>query len=126
MKFTIALFFICLAKVSFAEDDDPIHVVCQPSDENGQVYFVAHPYDCQKFFMCQGYVGIPMHCPANLQFDTTLNVCNYESVVQCENTPRPTPEPETTTPEQETTTMEDETTTIDEEDTTLPDDLDYW
>ena len=67
--------------------EDPIDIACQPSDVNGHVYFVSHPFDCQKFFMCQGYVGILMHCPGNLQFVTTLNICNYESEVQCENTP---------------------------------------
>ena len=66
--------------------DDPIDIACQPSDVNGHVYFVSHPFDCQKFFMCQGYVGILMHCPGNLQFVTSLNICNYESEVQCENT----------------------------------------
>ena len=66
--------------------EDPIDIACQPSDVNGHVYFVSHPFDCQKFFMCQGYVGILMHCPGNLQFVTSLNICNYESEVQCENT----------------------------------------
>ena len=28
-----------------------------------------------------------MHCPGNLQFVTSLNICNYENEVQCENTP---------------------------------------
>ena len=39
--------------------------------------------------MCQGYVGILMHCPGNLQFVTSFNVCNYESKVQCDSTPPP-------------------------------------
>ena len=39
--------------------------------------------------MCQGYVGILMHCPGNLQFVTSLNVCNYESKVQCDSTSPP-------------------------------------
>ena len=69
--------------------EDPIDIACQPSDVNGHVYFVSHPFDCQKFFMCQGYVGILMHCPGNLQFVTSLNVCNYESKVQCDSTPPP-------------------------------------
>ena len=102
---------------------EPIHVVCQPSDVNGQVYFVPHPYNCQKFFMCQGYIGILMTCPANLQFDPTLHVCNYQSVVHCENTPRPTPSttslaPSTTTTSEVTTTIQEETTTDQEETTT--------
>ena len=59
--------------------EDPNDIACQPSDVNGHVYFVSHPFDCQKFFMCQEYVGILMHCPGNLQFVTTLNICNYEN-----------------------------------------------
>ena len=131
--FTALLLGLVLAKSSWATTTpadvattttaEPIHVVCQPSDINGQVYFVPHPYNCQKFFMCQGYIGILMNCPANLQFDPTLHVCNYPSVVHCENTPRPTPSttslaPSTTTTSEETTTVQEETTTAEVETTT--------
>merc|ERR1712018_35391 len=84
---------------------DPISVVCSPS-EDGLVVFVPHPYECSKFFMCQGLQGVAMFCPGGLQFDTNLNVCNYPEVVGCTNTPYPT-EP-TSTVEPETTTVEDE------------------
>ena len=117
----IFVIFLSFASFVFATEnstEDPIQVVCQPSDINGQVYFVAHPYECSKFFMCQGYVGIPMHCPGELQFDADLKVCNYESVVHCENTPRPTPSTSTTTTEKETTTTEATTTEVETTTTT--------
>ena len=58
--------------------------------------------DCSKYFICQFDRGIEMSCPGNLQFDPSLNVCNYPSVVQCENsTPVP---PSTTTTEMYPTT----------------------
>ena len=88
---------------------DPISVVCSPS-EDGFVVFVPHPYECQKFFMCQGLQGVAMTCPDGLQFDTSLNVCNYAEVVGCANTPYPTVP---------TSTTEPETTTMDEDDTTV-------
>ena len=89
--FVSVLSFFCLSFLSTVSTDvlDTLDIVCQPSDVNGHVYFVVHPKDCQKFFMCQGYVGILMHCPGNLQFVTSLNVCNYESKVQCDSTSPP-------------------------------------
>ena len=99
----IALSAFTLAKAS---NQDPIHVVCSPS-EDGLVVFVPHPYECQKFFMCQGMTGILMHCPAGLQFDTNLNVCNYPNIVGCVNTPYPT----TSTTEMVTTTEDEEPNT---------------
>jgi len=137
---TLAIFAITLSK-TFAED--PINVICHAS-EDGDVIFVPHPYECNKYFMCQGTTGIAMQCPGNLQFDANLNVCNYENVVGCVNTPYPTTsttemvtsttekvtttadetttiEEETTTTEEETTTTEAETTTIEDETTTTED-----
>ena len=89
--FVSVLSFFCLSFLTTVSTDvsDTLDIVCQPSDVNGHVYFVVHPNDCQKFFMCQGYVGILMHCPGNLQFVTSLNVCNYESKVQCDSTSPP-------------------------------------
>merc|ERR1712223_1091264 len=55
--------------------------------------------------MCQGMNGISMTCPAGLQFDSNLNVCNYAYIVGCVNTPYPTT---STTEIPETTTSEDE------------------
>ena len=91
---------------------DNVHVVCPPS-QDGFVVFVPHPYECTKYFMCQGSTGISMDCPGDLQFDPDLNVCNYEWAVGCVNKPYPT-----TTIEPETTTEADETTTIEDEDQT--------
>ena len=68
-------------------------VICPPQ-EHDAVTFVPHPFDCSKFFMCHGDIPILMSCPGNLQFDPSLNVCNWPSAVGCENS---TPYPITTT-----------------------------
>ena len=115
MKTFVAFITLFLALASATID---IHVVCKES-EDGFVVFVPHPYECQKYFMCMGTVGIAMECPANLQFDPVLNVCNYPGVVGCVNTPYPTTSTEavSTTTEAETTTSEtgEETTFFNEE-----------
>ena len=117
MKSFVALVLtLALGLTTALDKPDNISVVCDPS-EDGLVVFVPHPYECHKFFMCQGSVGIAMDCPGNLQFDPSLNVCNFEWAVHCVNTPYPTTS--TTTMEPETTTMEDETTTMDGEETTM-------
>ena len=59
-------------------------VTCPPP-QNDKVTFVPHPYNCNKFFMCHGSIPIQMSCPESLQFDPSLNVCNWPSVVGCEN-----------------------------------------
>lgn len=118
---SIALLVIgsALALTAYGEE---IHVVCDPSTD-GFAVFVPHPYECEKFFLCQGPIGIEMHCPAGLQFDANLNICNYPSVVNCVNTPYPTTSTEaietTTTQMNTTTTEEPETTTQDGEETTV-------
>ena len=91
----------------FFLNEDPISVVCSPS-EDGFVVFVPHPYKCNKYFMCQGMTGISMQCPGDLQFDSDLNVCNYADTVGCVNTPYPTT---STTEMPETTTADDEPNT---------------
>ena len=87
--FTFISSIVIAATFTKASDEETINVVCNPS-EDGWVVFVPHPYECKKYFMCQGMNGIAMHCPANLQFDTNLNVCNYAQIVNCVNTPYPT------------------------------------
>ena len=127
MKFLILITLAVIGVSSIGGQfvkQDPINVVCNPS-EDGYVVFVPHPYECNKYFMCQGMTGITMQCPADLQFDTNLNVCNYPQVVNCVNTPYPTT---STTEIPETTTDEDEETTTDYEyDTTIfPDDYEDY
>ena len=65
--------------------DDDISVVCEPS-EDGLVVLIPHPYDCTKFFICQGTLGYMMQCPAGLWFDAYLKVCDYPDHAQCVTT----------------------------------------
>ena len=95
------------SNAQYGANQDPINVVCNPS-EDGYVVFVPHPYECNKYFMCQGTMGYVMSCPGDLQFDADLNVCNYEWAVNCVNTPYPTT---STTEIPETTTADDEDNT---------------
>ena len=100
----------CVFKRSFSDanddddDDDDISVICSMSDD-GKVVFVPHPYNCQKFFMCQYALPILMKCPANLHFDNVLHVCNYPEEAHCVPTPKPTL-PTTTMTSTESTTSE--------------------
>ena len=71
-----------------AQTGKSVAVVCDPS-EDGFVRFVAHPYECNKYFMCQGSTGILMVCPGNLNFDPSLSVCNFNWAHKCENKPYP-------------------------------------
>lgn len=116
---SIAALLVSIAFLATTTQGNEIHVVCDPSID-GYAVFVPHPYECEKFFLCQGPIGIEMQCPAGLQFDDALNICNYPWIVNCVNTPYPTTSTEavetsTTTTTQETTTQEAETTTSEEE-----------
>ena len=84
-----------------------------PCQLNEELYFVPHPNECNKYFMCNFQQGGLFTCPANLQFNPDLNVCDYPNVVGCINTPYPT---------EATTTMGPDTTTLMTSTTTKPDD----
>ena len=73
-----------------------------PCQLNEELYFVPHPNECNKYYMCNFQQGGLFTCPANLQFNPDLNVCDYPDVVGCINTPYPT---------EATTTMGTETST---------------
>jgi hypothetical protein len=88
--------------------------------DDGKVVFVPHPYNCNKFFMCQFASPILMACPAGLHFDATLHVCNYPEEAHCVPTPRPTTSTSTTTEDPTTTESDPETTTEEEEEPTTP------
>ncbi|KAJ8871793.1 hypothetical protein PR048_028133 [Dryococelus australis] len=49
--------------------------------------FVRDPDDCHVFYRCQlvngAFVAHKFVCPAELVFDTTLNICNYAWAVRC-------------------------------------------
>ena len=108
MKSYLTLALICgIAKaVPVRQENYTINVTCPPPSEDGLAIFVPHPYECNKYFVCQqGSDAIAMSCPGNLQFDSTLNVCNFATEVGCVNTPYPT---EPTTIEPDTTPRDDE------------------
>ena len=70
---------------------NPISDLCQESPEDGLAYFLADPDNCSEYYVCQlnvvdfeyQWIAIHMSCPAPLQFDDNLNVCNYAEVVGC-------------------------------------------
>ena len=105
MKSYLALALICgvASAIPLKQNDIDVDVVCPPPSEDGLAVFVAHPYECNKYFVCQagfpGPIG-PLSCPGDLQFDPTLNICNFAWAVHCVNTPYPT---QPTTPEPEIT-----------------------
>merc|ERR1712029_192638 len=105
-------------------------VVCYESPDGLAVY-VPHPTQCNLYYQCVGLTPFLLHCPDELFFDPSLNVCNWPNQVDCESQ---TEAPEKITTEattiieqatsktvEETTTMEEKvptTTTVVEEGTT--------
>ena len=69
---------------------NPISELCQET-EDGLAYFLEDPDNCSQYYMCQlnlvdfeyQWIAIHMSCPAPLQFDINLNVCNYAEEVGC-------------------------------------------
>jgi hypothetical protein len=53
---------------------------CPEVDGHYSVY-VPYPGDCFKFIQCSNGFEIVHKCPANLVFDSSLNVCNYRENV---------------------------------------------
>ena len=43
--------------IPLKHNDIDVDVVCPPPSEDGLTVFVAHPYECGKYFVCQ--VGWP-------------------------------------------------------------------
>ena len=93
-----------------------------PCQLNEELYFVPHPNECNKYYMCNFQQGGLFTCPANLQFNPDLNVCDYPNVVGCINTPYPT-EATTTIITENSTTIDEITTTINEITTIKPDNV---
>ncbi|RZC39266.1 CBM 14 domain containing protein, partial [Asbolus verrucosus] len=75
---------------------------CPPVDGPDAVYF-PDPTDCSRFYECSNGVAYLFDCPAGLDFDPKLNVCNYPEQAGCRGgttTVSPTPstdQPESTT-----------------------------
>ena len=91
------------------------HKACENCTE--ELCFEPHPYNCNQYYMCNNENVYVMNCPANLQFNPLINVCDYPESVECINTPMPT-EGTTTTPKPQTNVTEEaETTTIEDVET---------
>lgn len=52
-----------------------------PSECNGS--FLAHPYDCNKFYMCSSGQPYLMTCPVGLHWNVQLNTCDWEASANC-------------------------------------------
>merc|ERR1711976_687417 len=53
-----------------------------PCHLNEELYFVPHPSECNKYYMCHFQQGGLFTCPGNLQFNPDLDVCDYPDVVR--------------------------------------------
>ena len=82
-----------------------------PCQLHEELYFVPHPEECNKYYMCHYHHAALFTCPANLQFNPDLNVCDYPDVVGCINTPYPT-EATTTSTSENSTSVDYNTTTV--------------
>jgi len=85
-------------------------VVCYES-EDGLAVYVPHPTQCNLYYQCVGLTPFLLHCPGELFFDPTLNVCNWPDQVDCESQTEKITTEATTIMEQETSTTAGETTT---------------
>ena len=75
-----------------------------PCHLNEELYFVPHPSECNKYYMCHFQQGGLFTCPGNLQFNPDLDVCDYPDVVGCIDNHKPTAGPtEATTTASSTT-----------------------
>jgi hypothetical protein len=58
--------------------------------------FYPCPWDCTKFFHCDGAIAYLMDCPAHLEWDTKANRCEWPIIAQCSTGPTHRPPPLTT------------------------------
>jgi len=79
-------------------------VVCYESPDGLAVY-VPHPTQCNLYYQCVGLTPFLLHCPDELFFDPSLNVCNWPNQVDCESQ---TEAPEKITTEASSTVIEQE------------------
>jgi hypothetical protein len=71
--------FVVLAFVACSEGGDA--PTCPPEDGDMPVYFPDE--DCTKFWECSNGVAKLLTCPDKKYFNPELNVCDWESNVQC-------------------------------------------
>ncbi|XP_001600893.1 chondroitin proteoglycan 2 [Nasonia vitripennis] len=55
---------------------------CPGEDPIETSVYLAH-LDCEKFCQCSNGRAIVLHCPAHLQFNTDLNVCDWPDSANC-------------------------------------------
>ena len=108
MKTTIALTLLIVASTTATPAQ---YYQANPCQLNEELYFVPHPNECNKYYMCNFQHAGLFTCPANLQFNPDLNVCDYPNVVGCINTPYPTEATTTMAPEN-STSADSITTTV--------------
>ena len=53
-------------------------IVCR---ENNELH--ANPQSCRKYFKCENGLPSLQSCPANLIFDSNINVCNWPDATEC-------------------------------------------
>ena len=74
---------------------------CAPSclDEPTGSYF-PHPQNCSLFYLCNHHIAFIHSCPGDLEFNPTINVCDYSTLAGCTSDPEYDCEnpPTTTTP----------------------------
>lgn len=84
------LCIIALASVVFADNMvvvdksriDLYSSVCA-SEQHGNL--LADPYECSQFIQCDyGHASVKK-CSPGLRYDTRLQVCNWEHLVQCQS-----------------------------------------
>jgi hypothetical protein len=68
------------------EDECPLNGICVPecpTNNTECVKFFPHPKDCHWFFQCSNGNAYCMKCPADLHWNTELNICDYPYNAGC-------------------------------------------
>jgi len=65
-------------KVPTNPEEPPFDIVCNENER-----YIAHPFDCTKFFHCSNGISHLQECPSGLYFNPELNVCDYPRNVDC-------------------------------------------
>ena len=83
--FSVLVFLLFAAVFIYANsyviDVQALRPDCSVANETALL--VKHPCKCSTYYVCLTDPPIPMQCPAGLQFNQTLQVCDYRFNVNC-------------------------------------------
>ncbi|XP_042219530.1 peritrophin-1-like [Homarus americanus] len=102
----ILLVSVCVVMVARVSHGHPAYLTAGPdvssqcpSPPREHPFLLPNPTDCSSFYMCTwDSIAILQHCPLHLQFNPTLQVCDYPAHFSCVVSTTPAPVYNATTP----------------------------